>query len=178
MSNFLRVTLSPTPSGDENSSSTSSNLAWCLSSAFPEPRAYEAFDALFRQTINLPPGAQPPIRQWKAEIDSDDDDDDEHFAFDCRSAQSDSVDASYSLQDLHDVTLSTTSNDLDLDTQLGNRQSDFEMVCFTSNVLMIIPTHEKISSVWRGHSILFFCQISLIQLPPSLHRAPDPIRQS
>jgi hypothetical protein len=134
MSKFLRVALSPAPSGDENSPSTSSILAWCLSSAFPEPRAYEAFDSLFRQTINLPPGARPPIRQWKAEIDSDDDDDDEHFAFNCKSAHFDSVDASYSLQDLHDVILSTTLNDLDLDSQLGNRQSDFEMVCFTSNM--------------------------------------------
>lgn len=134
MSKFLRVALSPTPSGDENSPSTSSSLAWCLSSAFPEPRAYEAFDALFRQTLNLPPGARPPIRQWKAEIDSDDDDDDEHFAFNCKSAHFDSVDASYSLQDLHDVILSTTLNGLDLDSQLGNRQSDFEMVCFTSNM--------------------------------------------
>jgi hypothetical protein len=136
MSEFLRVALSTTPSGDENSSSTSSKLAWCLSSAFPEPRAYEAFDALFRQTIDLPPGARPPIRQWKAEIDSDDDDDDEHFAFNCKPAHFDSVDASYSLQDLHDVILSTTLNDLDLDSQLGNRQSDFEMVCFTSNMLL------------------------------------------
>lgn len=179
MSKFLRVTLSPTPSGDENSSSTSSSLAWYLSSAFPEPRAYEAFDALFRQTINLPPGARPPIRQWKAEIDSDDDDDDEHFPFNCKSAHFDSVDASYSLQDLHDVIFSTTSNDLDLDSQLGNRQSDFEMVCFTPNMpLVIIPTYKKISSVWHGHSIPFSCQISLIQLPPSLHRALDPIRQS
>jgi hypothetical protein len=134
MSKFLRVTLGPTPSGDESFPSTSSNLAWCLSSTFPEPRAYEAFDALFRQTINLPPGARPPIRQWKAEIDSDDDDDDEHFAFNCKSAHFDSVDASYSLQDLHDVILSTTLNDLDLDSQLGNRQSDFEMVCLTSNM--------------------------------------------
>ena len=131
MSTFLRVTLSPTPSGDENSSSTSPNLAWCLSSAFPEPRAYEAFDALFRQTINLPPGARPPMRPWKAEIDSDDDDDDDdHFAFNYKSAHFNSVDASYSLQDLHDVIFSsTTLNDLDLDSQLGNRQSDFEMVC-------------------------------------------------
>jgi hypothetical protein len=134
MSKFLRVTPSPTPSGHEISPSTSSNLAWCLSSAFPEPRAYEAFDALFRQTINLPPGARPPIRQWKAEIDSDDDDDDGHFVFNRKSAHFDSVDASYSLQDLHDVILSTTLNDLDLDAQLGNRQSDFEMVCFTSNM--------------------------------------------
>jgi hypothetical protein len=135
MSKFLRVTLSP-PSGHEISPSTSSNLAWCLSSAFPEPRAYEAFDSLFRQTINLLPGARPPIRQWKAEIDSDDDDDDGHFVFNRKSAHFDSVDASYSLQDLHDVILSTTLNDLDLDAQLGNRQSDFEMVCFTSNIMM------------------------------------------
>jgi hypothetical protein len=176
MSKFLRVTLSPTPSGDEKSPSVSSNLAWCLSSAFPEPRAYEAFDALFRQTINLLPGARPPIRQWKAEIDSDDDDDDEPFALNCKSAHFDSVDASYSLQDLHDVIFSSTLNDLDLDSQLGNRQSDFEMVCFTSNV--IISTYEKISSVWHGHSIPFSCQISLIQLPPSSHRALDPIRQN
>jgi hypothetical protein len=132
MSKFLRVALSPTPIGDETSPSTSSKLAWCLSSAFPEPRAYEAFDALFRQTINLPPGVRPPIRQWKAEIDSDGDD--EHFAFNCKPAHFDAVDASYSLQDLHDVILSTTLNDLDLDSQLGDRQSDFEMVCFTSNV--------------------------------------------
>ena len=134
MSKFLRVALSPTPSGDENSPSTSSKLAWCLSSAFSEPRAYEAFDALFRQTIDLPSGARPPIRQWKTKIESDDDDDDEHFAFNCKSAHFDSVDASYTLQDLHDVILSTTLNDLDLDSQLGNRQSDFEMVGFTSNV--------------------------------------------
>lgn len=134
MSNFLRVALSPTPIGDETSPSTSSKLAWCLSSAFSDPRAYEAFDALFRQTINLPPGARPPICQWKAEIDSDDDDDDGHFAFNCKPAHFDSVDATYSLQDLHDVILSTTSNHLDLDAQLGDRQSDFEIVCFTSNM--------------------------------------------
>jgi pre-rRNA-processing protein IPI1 len=138
MSKFLHVSLSPTPSGDEDSPSTSSNLAWCLSFAFAEPRAYDAFDALFRQTINLSPGARPPIRQWKAEIDSDDDDDDddEHFAFNCKSAHFDSVDVSYSLRDLHDVIFPTTLNDLDLDSQLGNRQSDFEMVCLTSNTLL------------------------------------------
>jgi pre-rRNA-processing protein IPI1 len=130
MSRFLRAALSsPAPSNDENSPSTSSNLTWCLSSAFPEPRAYEAFDALFRPTINLPPGVRPSIRQWKAEVDPDDDD--EHLAFICKSTQFDSVDASYTLQDLHDVISSTTLNDLDLDSQLGNRQSDFEMVCFT-----------------------------------------------
>lgn len=134
MSKFLRVTLSPTPSGDENSPSISPNLAWCLSSSFPDPRAYEAFDALFRQTINLPPGARPPIRQWKAEIYSDDDDDDDDPTFHCKPPHFESLDASYSLQDLRDVILSTTLNDLDLDSQLGNRQSDFEMVCFTSNI--------------------------------------------
>lgn len=132
MSKFLRVTLSPTPSGDENSLFISPNLAWCLSSAFPDPRAYEAFDALLRQTINLQPGARPPIHQWKAEIDSGDDDDD--FTFHCKSPHFESLDASYSLQDLRDVILSTTLNDLDLDSQLGNRQSDFETVCFTSNM--------------------------------------------
>jgi hypothetical protein len=134
MSKFLRVTLIPTPSSDENSPSTSPNLAWCLSSAFPEPRAYEAFDAPFRQAINLPLGARPPIYQWKAEIDSDGDDDDEHFTFDRKSAHFDTVYASYSLQDLHDVIFSTTLNDLDLDSQLGNRQSDFKTVCFASNM--------------------------------------------
>ncbi len=133
MSKFLRAALSsPAPSSDENSPSTSSNLTWCLSSAFPEPRAYEAFDARFRPTINLPPGVRPSIHQWKAEVDPDDnDDDDEHLAFICKSTQFDSVDASYTLQDLHDVISSTTLNDLDLESQLGNRQSDFEMVCFT-----------------------------------------------
>lgn len=127
MSKFLRVALfSPTPDSDENVPPSLSNPAQCLSSAFPEPNAYEGFDALFRPTINLPPGARPPIRQWKAEIDPDDD---KHFAFNCRPTQFDSVDASYTLQDLHDVISSTTSND---DSQIANRQSDFEMVCFTS----------------------------------------------
>lgn len=134
MSKFLRVALSPTSSGDENSPSISPNLAWCLSAAFPEPRVYESFDALFRPTINLPLDARPLIRQWKAKIDSDDDGDDEHFAFNCKSAHLDSVDASYTLQDLHDVISSTTSNDLDLDSQVGNQQSDYEMVCSTPNV--------------------------------------------
>ncbi len=128
MSKFLRVALS-SPSTDENSPSTSSNITWCLSSAFPEPRSYEAFDALFRPTINLPPGARPPIHQWKAEIDPDDNGDDEQLASNYKSTQFDSVDASYTLKDLHDVISSTTLNDLeDLDSQLGNRQSDFEMV--------------------------------------------------
>jgi hypothetical protein len=132
MSKFLRVALSsPTHGSDENVPPSSSNPAWCLSSAFVELNAYEAFDALFRPTINLPPGARPPICQWKAEIDLDDD---EHFASNYKSTQFDSVDASYTLQDLHDVISSTTLNDLDLDSQLANRQSDFEMVCFTSHM--------------------------------------------
>lgn len=131
MSKFLRVALcSPTPRSDENSPPTTSNPTWCLSSAFPEPNAYESFDALFRPTINLPPDTRPPIRRWKVEIDPDDDD--EHFAFNCKSTQYDSVDAPYTLQDLHDVISSTTLNDFDLDSRLANRQSDFEMVCFTS----------------------------------------------
>ncbi len=156
MSKFLHVSLSPTPSGDENSPSTSSNLVWCLSSAFSEPRAYDTFDALFRQTINLPPGARPPIHQWKAEIDSDDDDDDERFAFNCKSAHFDSVDASYSLQDLHDVIFPTTLDDLDLDSQLGNRQTDFEMVCLTFNIpLWSLPLTRNIQRVARAlHPLL------------------------
>jgi hypothetical protein len=180
MSTFLRVALcSPTPSGDENLPRTSSNPAWCLSSAFSEPSAYEAFDALFRPTINLLPGARPPIRLWKEEIDPDDDDDIEHFGFNCKSTQFDSVDASYTLQDLHDVISSTALNGSDLDSQRANRQSDFEMVCFTSHVsLVIFSTYGEISSVWHGHSIRFSCLISSIRLPPSFRRAPHPYKQN
>jgi hypothetical protein len=127
MSKFLRVALfSPTSDSDENVPPSMSNPARCLSSAFPEPNAYEAFDALFRPTMSLPPGARPPICQWKAEIDPDDDD--EQFVFNCQPTQFDSVDASYTLQDLHDVISSTD------DSQLANRQSDFEMVCFISHM--------------------------------------------
>ena len=179
MSKFLRVALcSPTSSSDENSPPTSSNPTWCLSSAFPEPNAYEVFDALFRPIINFPPDARPSIRRWKAEIDPDDDD--EHFAFNCKSTQYDSVDAPYTLQDLHDVISSTTLNDLDLDSRLANRQSDFEMVCFTSHALVVItaPLTRRYFSVWQGHSIRFSCLISLILLPPSLPRAPRLFRQS
>ena len=133
MSKFLRAALSsPTHGNDENVPPSSSIPAWCLSSAFPELNAYEAFDALFRPTINLPPNARPPICHWKAEIDLDDDD--ERFALNCESTQFDSADAPYTLQDLHDVISSTTLNDLDLDSQLANRQSDFEMVCRTSYI--------------------------------------------
>ncbi|KAH9966572.1 hypothetical protein BC827DRAFT_1124143 [Russula dissimulans] len=125
LSKFLRVALSsPTPGGDENLPSTSSNPTWCFSSAFPEPKAFEAFEALFRPTTSLPPDARPPIRQWKAEIDPDEEED---LTFNCTSTQLESVDAPYTLQDLENVISSTTLNDLDLDTQLANRQSDFEM---------------------------------------------------
>jgi len=101
---------------------------WCFSSAFPEQGAYEDFVTLFRPTINLPPGAHPPTRQWKAEIDPDDDE--EHFALNFKSTQFEPVDTPYNLQDLHDVISSAALNDLDLDSRLANRQSDFEMVCF------------------------------------------------
>jgi len=100
---------------------------WCFSSAFPEQGAFEDFDALFRPTINLPPGAQPPVRRWKAEIDPDDDE--EHFALNFKSMPFEPVDTPYNLQDLHDVISSAALNDLDLDSRLANRQSDFEMVC-------------------------------------------------
>ena len=101
---------------------------WCFSSAFPDEGAYEDFDALFRPIIDLPPGAQPPIRQWKAEIDPDDDE--EHFALNFKSTQFEPADTPYNLQDLHDVISSAALNDLDLNSRLANRQSDFEMVCF------------------------------------------------
>ncbi|KAI0256601.1 hypothetical protein BJV78DRAFT_292526 [Lactifluus subvellereus] len=124
ISKFLRVALgSFTPGDDENITATSSNTTWCFFSAFPEPIAYETFDALFRPTINFPPESKPPIRRWKAEVDPEDDA--EHFAFDCRSKKLESVDASYSLQDLYNVISSTTLNDLD--SKLTSRQSDFEM---------------------------------------------------
>jgi hypothetical protein len=133
MSKFLRVALSSsTPGGDDTLAPTSSNPTRCLSSAFPEPSAYEAFDSLFRPTMKLPPGAWPPTRRWKAEIDPDDDD--EQFAFKCKSTQFESVDVGYTLQDLQGVIPSTTLNELDLDSQLPNRQSDFEMVRFTFHV--------------------------------------------
>jgi len=98
---------------------------WCFSSAFPEQGAYEDFVALFRPTINLPPGAHPPIRQWKAEIDPDHDE--EHFALSFKSTQFEPVDTPYNLHDLHDVISSAALNELDLDSRLANRQSDFEM---------------------------------------------------
>jgi hypothetical protein len=72
------------------------------------------------------------MRRWKAEIDPDDDD--EQFAFKCKSTQFESVDVAYTLQDLQGVIPSTTLNELDLDSQLPNRQSDFEMVRFTFHV--------------------------------------------
>lgn len=130
---FLRVALnSPPLSSDENLPSTSSNPAWCFSSAFPKLDAYEAFDALFRPTISLPLGNRPPSRQWKVEIDTADDE--EHFVFNHKFTQFESVDTSYTLLDLHNAISSTTFNNKDLVSLLADRQSDFEMVCFTSHV--------------------------------------------
>ncbi|KAH9981382.1 hypothetical protein BGW80DRAFT_1434558 [Lactifluus volemus] len=126
MSKFLTVALrSFTTNGNESRTSTSSNPTWGFSSAFLEPTAYEPFNALFRPTINLPPDSKPPIRRWKAEVDPEDDA--EHFAFDCRSKKFESADAPYSLQDLHNVILSTTLSDLDSDPKLAGQRSDFEM---------------------------------------------------
>ena len=100
---------------------------WCFSSAFQEQGAFEDFDALFRPTITPPPGAQPPVRRWKAEIDPDDDE--EHFAVNFKSMPFEPVGSPYNLQDLHYVISSAALNDLDLDSRLANRQPDFEMVC-------------------------------------------------
>lgn len=137
-----------TPGGDENITTTSSNPTWCFSSAFSEPIAYETFDALFRPTINLPPDSKPPIRRWKAEVDPEDDA--EHFAFDCRSKKLESVDTSYSFQDLYNAISSTTLNDLD--SKLTSRQSDFEMVChwFVSYVLATNPLTVRLSAFGTG----------------------------
>jgi hypothetical protein len=77
--------------------------------------------------INLPPEFQPPVHRWKEEVDPEDDA--EHFTSNWRSKTFDSNDASYSVQELHNVILSTTLNDLDLDNKLASSQSDFEMVC-------------------------------------------------
>jgi hypothetical protein len=120
--------------------------------------------------INLTQAAQPPVRQWKAEIDPDDKEED--FPVNCRLAQFEAVDASYSPEDLHHVFSSATFNDLDLDSRLANRQSDFEMVCLTSHVsYIVIPAYGESFSVWHGHCTLFSCLISSMQLPLSLHRA-------
>jgi hypothetical protein len=168
---------SPTPGSNENLPSTSSNPTWCFSSSFSEPNAYEAFDALFRPTINLPPGVRPPVRQWKAETEPDDEEED--FAFNCRLAQFEPIDTLYNLEDLNNVFSSATLNDLDLDSRLANRQSDFEMVCFPSRVSYItLPAYSKSSSVWHGHYTQSSCRISSMQLLRSLHRAPPPFQPS
>ncbi|KAI9510266.1 hypothetical protein F5148DRAFT_1274880 [Russula earlei] len=127
MSKFLRVALSsPIPSYDENFPSTPSSPTWCFFSAFSESNAYDAFDALFRPTINPSPDARPPICQWKAVIDPNGDE--ECFSFDFQSTQfKSSVGTPYMLQELCNVISSTTSDDLDLDSQLSNQRSDFEM---------------------------------------------------
>jgi hypothetical protein len=176
MSKFLNVALrSFTTNGNESRTSTSSNPTWGFSSAFLEPTAYEPFNALFRPTINLPPDSKPPIRRWKAEVDPEDDA--EHFAFDCRSKKFESADAPYSLQELHNVILSTTLSDLDSDPKLAGQRSDFEMVCLIHSCDC---SHLRwyIISVWRGHCILFSCLISSIRHLLSSRRAPRPFRPS
>lgn len=122
----------PTLGNDGTLPSTSSNPTWCFSSAFPEANVYEAFDSLFRPTLHLPPEAQLPECQWKAEINPDDDD--ESFVSNYTSVQFEPVDVLCNLQDLHNVISSATLNGLDLDSRPANRQSDLEMVCFTSYV--------------------------------------------
>ncbi len=136
MSKFLRVALSfATFSSDENFTAISSNSTWCFSSAFPEPTAYKTFDALFLPATNLQHGSRPATRLWKAEIDSEDAED---FAFVCNPMQFESVDASYTLRDLHDAISSTTRNDLYLDSGIGERKSDFEMVCYTCPCVYLV----------------------------------------
>ncbi|KAH9001362.1 hypothetical protein EDB92DRAFT_1788313 [Lactarius akahatsu] len=120
MSNFLRVALRFSSfSSDESFAASSSNPTWCFSSAFPEPTAYKTFDALFLPATN--PGSR---HLWRAEVDSEDAED---FAFVCDPMQFESVDASYTLRDLHDAISSTTRNDLYLDSGIGERKLDFEM---------------------------------------------------
>jgi hypothetical protein len=174
VSKFLCVALSSfTPDGDEDLASTSSNPTWCFSSAFPEPTAYETFDALFRPTINLPPHSQPPVRRWKAEVDPEDDA--EHFALDCRSKKLESVDASYSLQDLHNVISSTTLDDLDLDTKLASRQSDFKMVCpvYSCDYLAYNGLHIAFGVGIASGSSVQFPRFSTFCLHAELHAASD-----
>ena len=130
MSKFLRVALSfAASSSDENFT------AICFSSAFPEPTAYETFDALFLPETSLEPGSRPTTRLWKAEVDSEDAED---FASLCNPMQFEPVDTSYTLRDLHDAISSTTRNDLYLDSRIGNRKSDFEMVCHTYPFVRLI----------------------------------------
>jgi len=136
VSKFLRVALSfATFSSDENFTAISSNSTWCFSSAFPEPTAYKTFDALFLPATNLQPGSRPATRLWKAEIDSEDAED---FAFVCNPMEFESVDASYTLRDLHDAISSTTRNDLYLDSGIGEQKSDFEMVCHTCPCVYLV----------------------------------------
>jgi hypothetical protein len=136
MSKFLRVALSfSTFSSDESFTAISSNSTWCFSSAFPEPTAYETFNALFLPEASLQLGSRPTTRLWKAEVDSEDAED---FAFLCNPMQFESIDASYTLRDLHDAISSTTRNDLYLDSRIGDRKSDFEMVCHTCPFVRLV----------------------------------------
>ncbi|KAH9063528.1 hypothetical protein EDB87DRAFT_1673571 [Lactarius vividus] len=125
MSKFLRVALNfASFSSDESFTAISSNSTWCFSSAFPEPTAYKTFDSLFLPATNLQSGSRPITRLWKAEVDSEDAED---FAFVGNPMQSESIDASYTLRDLHDAISSTTRNDLYLDPGIGERKAGFEM---------------------------------------------------
>ena len=136
MSKFLRVALSTTTfSSDENFSAFSSNSTSCFSSAFPELSAYKTFDTLFLPTAHLQSGSKPATRLWTAEVDSDDAED---FAFVCNPIQFESTDTSYTLRDLHDAISSTTRNDLCLDSRVGDRKPDFEMVCYTFSCTYLI----------------------------------------
>ena len=136
MSKFLRVALNfSTFSSHKDFKPISSNSTWCFSSAFPDPIAYETFDALFLPETSLQLSSRPTTRLWKAEVDSEDAED---FAFLCNSMQFDSVDASYTFRDLHDVISSSTRNDLYLDSRVGDLKSDFEMVCRTCPFVRLV----------------------------------------
>jgi hypothetical protein len=136
MSKFLRVALSTaTFSSDENFAAFSSNSTSCFSSAFPDLTAYKTFDTLFLPTAHLQTASKPATRLWTAEVDSEDAED---FAFVCTPMQFESADASYTLRDLHDAISSTTRNDLHLDSRIGDRKPDFEMVCHTFPCIYLI----------------------------------------
>jgi hypothetical protein len=146
MSKFLRVALSSaTFSSGEDFTVISSNSTSCFSSAFPEPTAYKTFDALFLPTINIQPGSRPTTRLWKPEVDSEAAED---FAFVCNPMQFDSVDPSYTLRDLQDAISSTTRNDLYLDSRIGDRKPDFEMVCHMRTCICLV--HSVILAFGEG----------------------------
>ena len=144
MSKFLRVALS-SASSDESFTAISSNSTSCFSSTFPEQTAYKTFDALFLPTTNLQPSSRPATRLWKPEVGSEDAED---FAFVCNSMQFESVDVPYTLRDLQDAISSTTRNDLHLDSRIGDRKPDFDMVCQMHACIYII--HSVILAFGEG----------------------------